>query len=210
MGSPRVIAPGGETDEMTKFAKLLPIIPLAIPLSALGNAPPEKGVREGLDGKGFQSELGPRKGAEHTAPADKLSSAESVTAAGRIAVYGTIDDVGEKDGHRFLSIDFGEWITEEECRHRVEGGTLVLGESDCEVDPLRYADQNPKLRRFGVADDAQIRIPRPSLPTKSMTWGQFAEMWRARTESTRELWDGIWHIYWRGDLIDRIEWVYTP
>jgi len=45
---------------------------------------------------------------------------------------------------------------------------------------------------------------------KSMTWDQFADMLRARTESTRELWDGIWHIYRRGDLIDGIEWVYTP
>jgi hypothetical protein len=200
-----------ETDEMTRFAKLFSIIPLLMPLSVFGSIyPAENGIHEDLGSKGFRSEPDPRKVAELPGSTEKLSSAESVTTDGRIDAYGTIDDVGEKNGHRYLNIDYGEWISEEECRRRVEAGTLDLDENDCEVDSLRYADQNPKLGRFGVADDAQISILRPSLPIKSMTWDQFAEMWRTRTESTRELWDGIWHIYRRGDLVDRIEWVYTP
>ena len=142
----------------------------------------------------------------------KLSSAESITSDGWIAAYGDLKDVDNKDGRRFLSIDYGEWISEKECKRRVKAGTLGLDEADCDVDSLRYVNQNPKLREFTVADDVQIEISHPSTsrPTKMMNWDQFVKMKRTRADNTRELWDGLWKIYRSGKIIKRIEWVYTP
>jgi hypothetical protein len=87
---------------------------------------------------------------------------------------------------------------------------LDLDEADCEVDSLRYVNQNPELREFTVADDVQIAIVHPSRPTKMMSWEQFVKMERTRAEDMRELWDGLWKIYRRGEMVKRIEWVYTP
>ncbi len=143
---------------------------------------------------------------------ETLSSAESIASDGQITAYGEIKDVGNKDGRRFLSIDYGEWISEKECKRRVKAGSLNLDEADCEVDSLRYINQNPKLRQFTVADDVQIVIPHPSpsRPTKKMSWDQFVKMERTRSEDTRELWDGLWKIFRSGKIIKRIEWAYTP
>lgn len=141
---------------------------------------------------------------------EKLSSAESIASDGQIAAYGDIKDVGNKEGRRFLSIDYGEWISEKECRRRVKAGKLDLDAAECEVDSLRYVNQNPKLREFTVADDVQIVILHPSRPTKMMSWNQFVKMERTRAEDTQELWDGLWKIYRRGKTIKRIEWTYTP
>ena len=147
-----------------------------------------------------------------TGSGETLSSAESITSDGLITAYGEINDVGNKDGRRFLRIDYGEWISEKECKRRVNAGTLDLDEADCEVDSLRYVNQNPKLREFTVADDVQIAIPHPtpSRSNKMMSWEQFVKMERTRTEDMRELWDGLWKIYRRDKMVERIEWVYTP
>ena len=145
-----------------------------------------------------------------TGSTEKLSSAEWVTKDGRIAAYGDIKGIGEKEGRRFLRIDYGEWISEKECRRRVAAGTLNMDESDCEVDSLRYVNQNPKVREFTVADDVEVVIPHPSRSTKTMTWDRFTEMRGGRSEDTRELWDGLWQIYRRDKTVERIEWAYTP
>jgi hypothetical protein len=147
---------------------------------------------------------------DQTEAAGRLSSAEWVTDDGRVAAYGEIQAVVEKQGRKFLTIDFGEWITEEECRRRVRAGSLDLDEADCEVDSLRYDNHNPTLREFAVADDVEIVIEHPSRPAQIMAWHEFAELQHVRSDDTRELWDGLWRILRRGNTVERIEWTYTP
>lgn len=149
-------------------------------------------------------------GLDQTEAAGRLSSAEWVTDDGRVAAYGEIQAVVEKQGRKFLTIDFGEWITEEECRRRVRAGSLDLDEADCEVDSLRYDNQNPTLREFAVADDVEILIAHPSRPAQIMAWHEFAELQHVRADDKRELWDGLWRIFRRGNTVERIEWIYTP
>lgn len=127
----------------------------------------------------------PNENEETTGSTVSLSSAEWIAEDGRIAAYGEVKDVGEKERRRFLGIDYGTWISEEECKRGVAAGTLDMDESDCEVDSLRYVNQNPKVRKFAVAGDVEVVIPHPSRPTKMMTWGQFAKLWRARTDDPR-------------------------
>jgi hypothetical protein len=146
-----------------------------------------------------------------TKEAEPLSSAERLAEDGRIEAFGHITALGAKDGHRYLSIDYGEWISEPECRRRVAAGTLTdLDESDCEVDALRYVNQNPRVREFEVAQDVEISIQRPSAPPRPMSWEGLSKLFRDRNEQTRELWDGLWRIGRRGKQVERIDWVYTP
>jgi len=43
-----------------------------------------------------------------------------------------------------------------------------------------------------------------------MTWDEFVKMQRTRPEDARELWGGPWQIQRRGNIVERIEWVYMP
>jgi len=136
---------------------------------------------------------------------------ERLAEDGRIEAFGHITALGTEGGHRYLSIDYGEWISESECRRRVAAGTLVgLDESDCEVDALRYVNENPRVRDFEVDPQVAIRIQRPSEAPQQTSWEALSRIFRDRTAETGELWDGLWLIGRRGKQIERIDWVYMP
>jgi hypothetical protein len=146
-----------------------------------------------------------------TPQASALSSAESRTEDGLVSAYGDITGIGVRNGRRFLAIDYVELVSEEECKRRVAAGILDdLTADDCEVDSLRFVNQNPKVRELTVSDTARIRIPHPSRGNRTLSWTQLERLFDERSDATRELWDGLWQIARRGDVIERIDWVYTP
>lgn len=150
-------------------------------------------------------------GPSETKESEPLSSAERLAEDGRIEAFGDITALGTEDGRRTLSIDYGEWISESECRRRVAAGTLAgLDKSDCEIDALRYVNQNPQVRDFDVDQRVRITIQRPSAPPEQMSWEALSKIFRDRDGQTRELWDGLWRIGRRGRTIERIDWVYMP
>jgi len=140
---------------------------------------------------------------------EKPSSEESAAGDGRVSAYGNIRDLGEKGGNRFLSIDYVEWISQEECKRRLKAGTLDPVETECDID-YHIVNESKRLRELGVADPVEILIQRPSRFPETMSWDELSRIWRFRDEEARELWDGLWQIRRRDGLVERIEWVYLP
>ena len=147
--------------------------------------------------------------AAQTTPTRVLSSAEPVADGGLIAAYGFIRDLGAAGGQQYLRFDRVEWLSEDECRRRVNAGILNWNAEDCDND-VRIFNEDDEAVNFDVSDNVEIAYQYPRQTPRTLSWEALAGTWRARTPDTGDLWDGLWRLYRRDGMVERIEWVWLP
>lgn len=139
----------------------------------------------------------------------RLSSAERREDDGRISAYGYVSDLRIKDGRWYLSIDYVEWLSQEECQRRVRAGVLDWDAAECEAE-VRIVNTNPELRKFALGKSVAIIIKYPERPVSTLSPQKLSEVWHAPSDETAELREGLWQILRRGNVVERLEWVYVP
>ena len=118
--------------------------------------------------------------AETTTTTEALSSAETRLANGHIKAMGFIDKVWEKNGKRYIRIDYASMLTGDEAiEAAIADGVIEPGET---LDNDYYiSNVNPQKREFEVSDSVAITTSTRWVDGDDMsapcTWADFKSFW---------------------------------
>ena len=150
-----------------------------------------------------------------TTTTEALSSAETRLPDGTIKAMGFIDKVWVKDGVRYLSIDYAEFLTGAAAdAAAVEAGVIEPGEH-VENDYF-IRNVNPLKREFRVSSTVDIRTSTRWEPNDGWgapcTWADFLSFWGAGPlpDGDSQLHSVPWWIIRDGAEVIKIEEQYIP
>jgi hypothetical protein len=142
---------------------------------------------------------------------EALSSAETRLADGTIKGMGFIDKVWEKNGKRYLSIDYAEFLTGDAATQAaIEAGDLQPGE---QLDNDYYIrNVSAQKREFTVSASAVITTAtRPGGMDEPASWKEFVSFWSTNPpEGTEHLHMVPWWIIRNGTEVISIAEQYLP
>jgi hypothetical protein len=154
---------------------------------------------------------------ETTTTTEKLSTAETRLPNGHIKAMGFIDKVYVKDGKRYISIDYAEYLTGAAAdAAAVAAGEIKPGEHV--EDDFWIRNDNPQKRVFEVSDSVAITTSTwistfawNEIMGHPVTWAQFKNFWSATPPD-----DGInlhtspWWIEREGLVVVKIDEQFLP
>jgi hypothetical protein len=146
-----------------------------------------------------------------TTTTEALSNAEILQPDGTIKVMGYIDKVWEKDGKRYISIDYAQMLSGEEARQAAIADG-VIGPDD-ELDNDYYiVNENTKKREFTVSDSATFTTSTlGGVMEQPATWAEFKSFWSATSpEGAEHLKRMPWWIVREGTVVQSVEEQYLP
>ena len=146
-----------------------------------------------------------------TITTEALSSAETRLPNGDIKGMGFIREVGEKDGVRYLKIDYAEFLTGEEARQAaLDAGEIQPGE-DLPND-YYIRNVNPMLREFAISASVAITTAtRAGGMDEPASWAEFLSFWGpAPAGGASHLKDMPWWIVRTGNVVHTIDEQYLP
>jgi hypothetical protein len=146
-----------------------------------------------------------------TTTTEKLSTAEARLSNGHIKAMGYIDKVYVKDGKRFISIDYAEYLTGAAAdAAAVAAGEIKPGEHV--EDDYWIQNSNPLKRVFEVSDSVAITTATwYGGMEQSVTWAQFKSFWSAAPPADAVHLRGLpWWIERDGPLVLRIDEQFLP
>ena len=152
-----------------------------------------------------------------TTTTEKLSTAETRLANGHIKAMGYIDKVYVKDGRRYISIDYAEYLTGAAAdAAAVAAGEIKPGEHV--EDDYWIQNDNPQKRVFEVSDSVAITTstwistyPWNEIMDHPATWAQFKSFWSATPPADAiHLHRSPWWIERDGPLVVKIDEQFQP
>jgi hypothetical protein len=147
-----------------------------------------------------------------TTTTEKLSTAETRLSNGHIKAMGYIDKVYEKDGKRYISIDYAEYLTGAAAdAAAVAAGEIAPGEHV--PDDYWIQNDNPQKRVFEVSDSVAITTSSwistfawNEIMDHPVTWAQFKSFWSATPPADDiHLHRSPWWIERDGPLVVKID-----
>jgi hypothetical protein len=154
-------------------------------------------------------------GPSTTATTEVLSSAETRLPNGDIKGMGFITKVWEKDGVRYLSIDYAEMLTGEEARQAAIEAGVIEPDEDLPNDYF-IRNVNTKLREFTISPAVAIttatRWAPNDGPAAPCTWEEFVGFWGPGPlpDGDTQLHAVPWWIVRTGTEVHSIEEQYIP
>lgn len=86
---------------------------------------------------------------------------------------GYITKVYDKDGKRYLDIDYIQWLTGEDAKKAMVEDGLCESVSNCIVtNDYHIKNQNPKIRTFEISLKARIYVQTLDIETQGINWDQ--------------------------------------
>ncbi|MBU1177588.1 hypothetical protein KJ903_00035 [Patescibacteria group bacterium] len=86
---------------------------------------------------------------------------------------GYITKVYDKDGKRYLDIDYIQWLTGEDAKQAMVEDGLCESVADCVVtNDYHIKNQNSKIRTFEISTDTKIYMQTLDIETKGINWDQ--------------------------------------
>ena len=86
---------------------------------------------------------------------------------------GYITAVYDKNGKRYLDIDYIQWLTGDDAKKAMVEDGLCENEADCVVtNDYHIKNQNPKIRTFEISPQAKIYTQTLDLETTGINWDQ--------------------------------------
>jgi len=108
---------------------------------------------------------------------------------------GYITKVYDKDGKRYLDIDYIQWLAGEEAKQAMVEDGLCENEANCIVtNDYHIKNQNPKIRTFEISTEAKIYAQTLDLETVGINWDQ---------EITYERFKGLF----AADVVERQQYI---
>jgi hypothetical protein len=153
---------------------------------------------------------------ETTTTTEKLSTAETRLPNGHIKAMGFIDKVYLKDGKRYISIDYAEYLTGAEAdAAAVAAGEIKPGEHA--PDDHWVQNDNPQKRVFEVSGSVAITTSTwtafawNKIMDHPVTWAQFKSFWSATPPAEAlHLHGSPWWIERDGPLVVKIDEQFLP
>ena len=152
-----------------------------------------------------------------TTTTEKLSTAETRLSNGHIKAMGYIDKVYVKDGKRYISIDYAEYLTGAAAdAAAVAAGEIKPGEHV--PDDYWIQNDNPQKRVFEVSDSVAITTSTwistyawNEIMDHPATWAQFKSFWSATPPADAiHLHGSPWWIERDGPLVVKIDEQFLP
>ena len=151
-----------------------------------------------------------------TTTTEKLSTAETRLANGHIKAMGFIDKVYVKDGKRYISIDYAEYLT----GAAADAAALAAGEikpGEHVPDDFWIQNDNPQKRVFEVSGSVAITTSTwtvfkwNEMMDHPVTWAQFKSFWSATPPADAiHLHGSPWWIERDGPLVVKIDEQFLP
>ena len=153
---------------------------------------------------------------ETTTTTEKLSTAETRLSNGHIKAMGFIDKVYVKDGKRYISIDYAEYLTGAAAdAAAVAAGEIKPGEHV--PDDFWIQNDNPQKRIFEVSGSVAITTSTwtafawNEIMDHPVTWAQFRSFWSATPPAdASHLHGSPWWIERDGPLVVKIDEQFLP
>ncbi len=151
-----------------------------------------------------------------TTTTEELSTAETRLSNGHIKAMGFIDKVYVKDGKRYISIDYAEYLTGAAAdAAAVAAGEIKPGEHV--EDDYWIQNDNPQQRVFEVSDSVAITTSTwttfawNEIMDHPVTWAQFKSFWSATPPADAiHLHRSPWWIERDGPLVVKIDEQFLP
>jgi hypothetical protein len=151
-----------------------------------------------------------------TTTTEGLSTAETRLSNGHIKAMGYIDRVYIKDGKRYISIDYAEYLTGAAAdAAAVAAGEIKPGEHV--EDDYWIQNDNPQKRVFEVSDSVAITTSSwttfawNEIMNHPVTWAQFKSFWSATPPADAiHLHRSPWWIERNGPLVVKIDEQFLP
>jgi formylglycine-generating enzyme required for sulfatase activity len=151
-----------------------------------------------------------------TTTTEELSTAETRLSNGHIKAMGFIDKVYVKDGKRYISIDYAEYLTGAAAdAAAIAAGEIKPGEHV--EDDYWIQNDNPQKRVFEVSDSVAITTSTwttfawNEIMDHPVTWAQFKSFWSATPPADAiHLHRSPWWIERDGPLVVKIDEQFLP
>lgn len=147
-----------------------------------------------------------------TAAGGQLAPGEKVLANGNIAAMGFIKSIQERDGKRYITIDYAEMLSGREAVDAAREAGDIGPDEDL---PNDYYISNPTLdkREFEVSADVAITTSSwQGEMGKTITWDVFTSFWSVSPpdQEASFLRDSPWWIERDGQTVIKIDEQYLP